>query len=72
MNVYNTIGKNLFWIVVLVFSLTLILNFFEVGRKGLSLHTDNLTGCQYLSSPHGGLVPRLDKNGTHICNQQEP
>lgn len=80
MNVYNAIKKDLFWIVVLVFFLTLMSNFFKVGwdstdgesRSGLGLHTDNLTGCQYLSSPRGGLVPRSDKNGTHICNQQEP
>ena len=80
MNVYNAIKKDLFWIVVLVFFLTLMSNFFKVGwdstdgesRSGLGLPTDNLTGCQYLSSPRGGLVPRSDKNGTHICNQQEP
>lgn len=80
MNVYNAIKKDLFWIVVLVFFLTLVLNFFKVGwdstdgesRSGLGLHTDNLTGCQYLSSPRGGLVPRFDKDGTHICNRQEP
>lgn len=80
MNVYNTIKKDLFWIVVLGFFLTLVLNFFKVGwdstdgesRSGLGLHTDNLTGCQYLSSLRGGLVPRFDKDGTHICNRQEP
>lgn len=60
-----------------MFFLTLVLNFFKVGwdstdgesRSGLGLHTDNLTGCQYLSSPRGGLVPRFDKDGTHICNR---
>lgn len=80
MNVYNQIKKDLFWIIVLIFFLTLLLNFFKVGwdstdgesRSGLGLHTDNLTGCQYLASPHGGLVPRFDKDCTHICNRQEP
>lgn len=80
MNVYNAIKKDLFWIVVFVFFLTLLLNFFKVGwdstdgesRSGLGLHTDNFTGCQYLSSPHGGLVPRFDSTGKHICNRQEP
>lgn len=80
MNVYNAIKRDLFWVVVLVFFLTLVLNFFKVGwdstdgesRSGLGLHTDNLTGCQYLSSPHGGLVPRFGNDGVHLCNRQEP
>lgn len=42
------------------------------NRSGLRLITDNFTKCQYLSSPHGFfgkevLVPRVDKNGKHIC-----
>lgn len=36
-------------------------------RSGLKLHTDYLTGCQYFSSPNGGLVKRLDRDGVHIC-----
>lgn len=80
MNVYNAIKKDLFWLVAFVFLLTLVLNFFKVGwdstdgesRSGLGLHTDNLTGCQYLSSPRGGLVPRFGNDGTHLCNRQEP
>ncbi len=80
MNVYSQIKKDLFWIVVFVFFLTLVLNFFKVGwdstdgesRSGLGLHTDNLPGCQYLSSPRGGLVPRFGNDGIHLCNRQEP
>lgn len=80
MNIYDAIKKDLFRLLGLVFLLTLVLDFFKVGwdstdgesRSGLDLHTDNLTGCQYLSSPRGGLVPRVDKVGTHICNWQEP
>jgi hypothetical protein len=79
MNVYNAIKKDLFRIVIFVFLLILVLNFFKVGwdstdgesRSGLGLHTDNLTGCQYLSSSRGGLIPRLDSDGTHICNRQD-
>ena len=37
------------------------------GRSGLALHTDNLTGCQYLAKPFGGITPRLDAQGKHIC-----
>lgn len=80
MNVYKVLGEALFWTVVFMVFLTSVITFFEGGwdntdngsRSGLSLHTDNLTGCQYLSSPRGGLVPRFDKDGTHICNRQEP
>ena len=75
MNVYNAIKNvvknDLFWINVLFLTLALIL-FKVYWGSGLGLYTDNLTGCQYLSSPRGGLVPRLDKDGTHICNRQEP
>lgn len=36
------------------------------GRSGMSVFTDYLTGCQYLSQ-RGTLTPRLDKNGKQIC-----
>lgn len=77
MNVYNTIKRDLFWIVVFVFFLTLVLkigwdSMDSESRSGLGLHTDNLTGCQYLSSPRGGLVPRFGNDGIHLCNRQEP
>lgn len=80
MNVYKEIKRDVVWIIAFVFLLTLVLNFFKVGwdstdgesRSGLGLHTDNLTGCQYLSSPHGGLVPRFGNDGVHLCNKQEP
>lgn len=71
MNIYNVIKNDLFWIGVLFLTLVLIL-FKVYWDSGLGLYTDNLTGCQYLSSPRGGLVPRLDKDGTQICNRQEP
>lgn len=35
------------------------------GRSGMGLHVDAQTGCQYLS--RGGLTPRLDRDGKHIC-----
>ena len=35
-------------------------------RSGLTLHTDNLTGCQYFSRLFGGVTPRLDRNGKHL------
>ena len=37
-------------------------------RSGLVIHTDNRTGCQYLTTKHGGLTPRMDQSGTYqIC-----
>lgn len=38
-------------------------------RSGLKLHTDAMTGCQYLSTSGGGITPRLDSQGRQICNQ---
>lgn len=37
------------------------------GRSGIKPVTDALTGCQYLVSQHGGITPRLDSEGKHIC-----
>lgn len=37
-------------------------------KSGLTLYTDHGTGCQYLQAgPFGGMTPRLNKEGTHIC-----
>lgn len=36
-------------------------------RSGLGLCTDHGTGCQYLESRFGGLSPRLDASGRHVC-----
>ena len=36
-------------------------------RSGLALHTDHLTGCQYLTARGGGITPRLDVEGNQIC-----
>ena len=37
------------------------------GRSGLEIKVDAMTGCQYLTTPKGGLTPRLDANGKQIC-----
>jgi hypothetical protein len=36
------------------------------SRSGLALHTDHLTGCQYLAKPLGGITPRVDGKGRHL------
>ena len=38
-------------------------------RSGLGLRLDHGTGCQYLESRYGGLTPRLDNTGRHICKR---
>lgn len=40
------------------------------GRSGIKPVTDAMTGCQYLVSPHGGITPRLDGDGKHICKRE--
>jgi len=36
-------------------------------RSGATLVTDYGTGCQYLKGTFGGITPRLNANGEHIC-----
>ena len=41
------------------------------GRSDMKPLIDNLTGCQYLVSPNGGITPRLSPNGLHFgCNKK--
>lgn len=42
-------------------------NILQKERSGLTLYTDNLTGCQYIKGGiFGGMMPRVDGDGTHI------
>lgn len=42
------------------------------NRSGMALYIDNRTGCHYLEAGMiGGITPRLDKNGEHICDGAE-
>ncbi len=36
--------------------------------SGVIPRTDSLTGCQYLETSGGGITPRLDREGRHICD----
>lgn len=38
-------------------------------RSGLGLRTAHGTGCQWLESRFGGLAPRVDAAGRHICKR---
>ncbi len=39
----------------------------ENERSGLQLYFDHGTGCQYVGTPEGGLTPRMDHRGEHVC-----
>lgn len=40
----------------------------RLKKSGLGLYIDNATGCHYIQGGiFGNMVPRLDKNGNHIC-----
>jgi hypothetical protein len=41
------------------------------SRSGVSLRIDYGTGCHYLEGAGGGLTPRVDKEGNHICTGEE-
>lgn len=36
-------------------------------HSGVELHTDHLTGCQYVATAGGGIYPRLDQTGKPMC-----
>lgn len=36
-------------------------------RSGMALRIDAMTGCHYLEGSKGGMTPRLDQKGQHIC-----
>jgi hypothetical protein len=41
-------------------------------RSGLILRIDHMTGCHYIGTPFGGITPRLDSDGQHICTGETP
>lgn len=81
-NGINAAVKYTLWVVlalvtVMVFGLSVVskwqptdsTDFSTSDRSGLKLHTDAMTGCQYLSTSGGGITPRLDRNGHQVCQQ---
>ena len=38
-------------------------------RSGVTLRIDHGTGCHYLETTGGGITPRLDPAGDHICRR---
>ena len=37
------------------------------GRSNMSVLTDALTGCQYLTTSRGGITPRWTRDGEQVC-----
>lgn len=69
----------LFIILLLVarYILQIVLDYFTIGyddsdnkttkeRSGLNVHTDYKTGLQYIATPDGGLIKRLNTDGSHM------
>lgn len=42
------------------------------GHSQLIVRRDHLTGCEYLETSQGGIAPRLDLKGRHICRVNQP
>lgn len=40
-------------------------------RSGMALYIDYRTGCHYLGNPFGGITPRLDQDGRHMCEPRQ-
>lgn len=77
MEIYKTFKKDLFWICILMLAIQFGWNQSSIGRdatdgeqrSGMALRTDAETGCQYLEGTNGGITPRLNSNGEHICSR---
>lgn len=75
MEVWEKIKRDIAWLFLFIMFITWIISISPLGRdstdgderSNMELHTDNLTGCQYLSVPHGGLYPRLNIDGKPMC-----
>ena len=39
----------------------------DTGTAGLLVETDRGTGCQYIVTPWGGIVPRTGPDGRQLC-----
>jgi hypothetical protein len=40
----------------------------DTTASGMHLRIDARTGCHYLEVTDGGITPRLDSDGRHICD----
>ena len=44
----------------------------RTGTPGLAVEIDAGTGCQYVVTPWGGIVARLDPDGKPLCRAAAP
>ena len=42
----------------------------DTGTAGLLVETDRGTGCQYIVTPWGGIVPRTGADGRQLCRSR--
>ena len=40
-------------------------------RSGVTLFTDQITGCQYLRTSEGSITPRLNAQGKQLCSHNK-
>ena len=75
MNTYEKIKKDMVWFCIVFILFQCIWNIVPIGRdttdgkkrSGMALRIDNMTGCHYLEGSKGGITPRLDGQGNHVC-----
>lgn len=75
MEVYEKIKSDLAVFVLILCCIQVAWWYLPIGRdnsdgqirSGMRVHVDNLTGCEYLSVPSGGITPRVDASGKQIC-----
>jgi len=58
-------------VIIVLFNKTDDTDVSKLKKSGMRLMIDNGTGCHYLGAPEGGITPRLDKDGNHICDLRE-
>lgn len=70
-----TIASGVFLGILLVISMSIPMRAWKRDetdgkeRSGMAILTDHGTGVQYLTTPHGGLTVRVDKDGRPIVQQ---
>ena len=57
-----------FWFILLLLILMIAAMIADYNRPDLIISIDTDTGCEYLTTRHGGITPRMDQSGTYqIC-----
>ena len=76
MEVYEKFKKDLAVIFLVWFSISWLGGAFDRDttdgekRSDMALKVDALTGCHYLEGRNGGLIPRVDGTGQHMCGDK--